>query len=94
MDKRALKILFDTYWSSNGWVRGERRLGADDFAYAKSRRVMFDPIRPTHGEAISRLHSVIHRLEPRQVADGFLASLSTRRLDWRSALGSYSACRS
>lgn len=93
MDKRALRILFDTYWSSSGWTQGERRLSAEDFAYAKSHGVMFDPIKPTHEEAISRLHVAVNRVDLRQVADGFLASLSTRRLEWRSALGSYAVGR-
>lgn len=93
MDKRALKILFDTYWSASGWVRGEPRLSAEDFAYAKSQRVMFDPIRPTHGEAVAHLQGAHSRVDLRQVADGFLASLSTRRVEWRSALGSYATSR-
>ncbi|WP_300648151.1 hypothetical protein [Hydrogenophaga sp.] len=35
----------------------------------------------------------VQRLSQRQVADGLLASLSTRRLDWRSALGSFSVAQ-
>lgn len=93
MDKRALKILFNTYWSASGWTRGEPRLSAEDFAYAKAQRVMFDPIKPTHDEAIAQLHVALRRVDLRTVADGFLASLSTRRLEWRSALGSYSVGR-
>lgn len=92
MDKRALQILFNTYWSASGWTR-ERRLSAEDFAYAKAQRVMFDPISPAHDEAIAQLHTVLGRVDLRMVADGFLASLSTRRVEWRSALGSYSAVR-
>jgi len=54
---------------------------------------MFDPIKPAHDEAISQLWAASEPLSLRQVADGFLASLSTRRLEWRSALGSYSCAR-
>lgn len=54
---------------------------------------MFDPIKPTHAEALARLCAAAEQLELRQVADGFLASLSTRRVEWRSALGSYSVAR-
>jgi hypothetical protein len=93
MDKRALKILFNTYWSASGWTRGERRLSAEDFAYAKAQRVMFDPVKPTHDQAIAQLHAALERVSLRQVADGFLSSLSTRRVEWRSALGSYSVAR-
>ena len=93
MDTRALKILFDTYWSPSGWSRGERRLRDEDFEYAKAQGLMFDPVRPTHDEAVARLRAAADQLSPRQVADGFLASLATRRLEWRSALGSYSVAR-
>lgn len=88
MDTRALKILFNTYWSASGWIRAE--LSADDFAYAKSMRVMFDPYVGSHDETISRLRAVAANMSLRVVADAFLSSLSTRRLDWRSALGSFS----
>lgn len=93
MDKRALKILFNVYWSASGWARGEPRLSAEDFAYAKAQRVMFDPVKPTHDEAIAQLHVALGRVDLRMVANGFLASLSTRRVEWRSALGSYSVGR-
>lgn len=90
MDKRAQKILFDTYWSSTGWKRdNQRTLSDDDYAFAKSKGVMFDPIRLDHADAVDRLSNATARLTRRIVADAFLASLSTRRLDWRSALGSY-----
>jgi hypothetical protein len=90
VDKRALKILLSTFWSSSGW-RPEPRQGPsdEDFAYAKARGLMFDPVELTHSDAIARLLRVVERTNRRQMADAFLASLSTRRLDWRSALGSY-----
>lgn len=89
-DKRAQKILFDTYWSSAGWIReGGRRLSAEDFEYAKSKRVMYDPAAVSHAQVLCRLMSAVGKLNSRVVADAFLASLSTHRLDWRSALGSY-----
>lgn len=93
MDHRSLKILFDTYWSSSGWNRSVLLPNAEDHAYAKSQRVMFDPVKLTHNNAVSGLRALIPRLSQRQVADGFLASLSTRRLEWRSALGSYAVAR-
>lgn len=90
MNKRAQKILFDTYWSSAGWHRGGQETPSeDDYAYAKSKRIMFDPQRFEHADAVERLLNATAKLSRRVVADAFLASLSTRRLDWRSALGSY-----
>lgn len=54
---------------------------------------MFDPYVATHDEAISRLRVAAARWSLQMVADAFLSSLSTRRLDWRSALGSYSVAQ-
>lgn len=90
MDKRALKILLDTFWSPSGWKSGTRgKPSVEDFEYAKSKGLMFDPVPIGHPEALDWLSNSIKKLNRRQVADAFLASLSTRRLDWRSALGSY-----
>lgn len=54
---------------------------------------MFEPTIIDHDEVITRLISARDRLNPRLVGDAFLASLTTRRLDLRSALGSYSVFR-
>ena len=90
MDQRALKILFDTYWSPAGWKPDrDRRISSDDFRYAKSKGVMFDMARIDHDETLVRLRRAVAKLNRRRVADAFLASLSSRRLDLRSALGSF-----
>jgi hypothetical protein len=90
MEDRAVKTLFETYWSPRGWKPEESRATSlDDLAYAKSKRVMFDPAHLDHAQAVEQVLGAIGRLNKRKVADAFLASLSTRRLDWRSALGSY-----
>ena len=94
MYKRAIKILFETYWSSTGWKSDlTRSISPDDLAYAKSAGVMFDPVVISHAEIVRRAMLVATGLTPKVVADGFLASLSTKRLDWRSALGSYAVLR-
>src|SRR5689334_14844744 len=54
---------------------------------------MFKPRRLTHDQIIAwhgRARAAVTRQE---VTAAFLASLSTRRLDWRSALGSYAVAR-
>lgn len=90
MDKRALKILFDAFWSPSGWKpEALRGLSIDDFAYAKSHGMMFDSVGLDHQQAQSELRHAIRQLDRRRVTDAFLSSLSTRRLDWRSAFGSY-----
>jgi hypothetical protein len=90
MDKKAIKILLNKYWCKTGWTsEAQCQISPEDFDYAKSKGVMFDLISSDHGDEISRLLSSIKKLNRRRVADAFLASLTTRRLDWRSALGSY-----
>jgi hypothetical protein len=90
VDKRALKILLNSFWSHEGWKpRAERGPAPDDFAYAKSKGMMFDTVRLDHAQVLQQLLTAVNRLDRRRVTDAFLASLSTRRLDWRSALGSY-----
>lgn len=94
MDKKALKILFKTYWSSTGWrPEKDQVTPADDLLFAKRAGVMFDPIRLSHEEIVQRSLDVMARIDPEAIADAFLASLSTRRLELRSALGSYAVLR-
>ncbi|TPN13655.1 hypothetical protein FKO01_41055 [Mesorhizobium sp. B2-3-3] len=88
-DKKALQILLDAYWSSDGWKRGDT-IGPADFEYARQAGYMFDPVEMSHDDIVGRLLAVRNRIGIKQVADAFLASLSTRRLELRSALGSFS----
>jgi hypothetical protein len=90
LDPIAVQTLFRRYWSSTGWrISGD--VPASDFAYAKQAGVMFNPLDLTHADVMARLLAIRKTISPRKVADAFLASISSRRLDWRSALGSYSA---
>lgn len=91
-DRRALKILFDTYWSPKGWKQ-EYAISPEDFAYARAAGLMFDPAVITHESASARIRKVVRTLDPVRVGNAFLASLSTRRLELRSALGSYAIAR-
>ncbi len=94
MDKRAIEILFKTYWSATGWRPEEQQITPPgDLDHAKRVEVMFDPIRLSHGDIVRRAIDVRSRIEPHAVAAAFLASLSTRRLDLRSAAGSFSVLR-
>lgn len=88
LDQRALRILFDRFWSPKGWKK-EFSTSPEDFAHAKSCGVMFDPLTINHSEANNRLITAMNLLGPECVANAFVASLSSRRLDWRSALGSF-----
>ncbi len=88
VDQRALRILSSTYWSSAGWKKDPTSPTAD-FEYAKSVGMMFEPTQLTHDETIRWALRAREQVSKSQVVNGFIASLSSRRLDWRSALGSY-----
>lgn len=94
MDKKAKDILFKTYWSSAGWIqRQDRVTDPEDFLYAKEKGLMFDPLTISHDECVARIIEIANTITPEQVARSFLSSLSTRRLDWRSSIGSYYIAR-
>lgn len=87
MDK-GLKILLATYWSGGMW--GHNAPSDADFLLAKTEGYMFDPApMRTHDETLRRLRSVLEEISAEDVANSFLYSLSTRQLQYRSALGSY-----
>lgn len=92
IDKKAQKILFDTYWSSAGW-KSEYKTSPDDFNYALNASYMFRPVSLKHNLVVDRVVEKLKQTELIAITDAFLASLSTRRLDWRSALGSYAISR-
>ena len=87
MDK-GLKLLFSTYWSGGMW--GYQNPTPEDFEQAKREGYMFDPPEArTHDETLELLRRVLEQISPSDVANAFLFSLSTRKLQNRSALGSY-----
>jgi hypothetical protein len=88
LDKRALRILSSTYWSPSGWKK-TYTTPPDDLAYAKAAGIMFDPECLTHDDMVERALRSLGRVSKEQVTRAFLASLTSRRLDWRSALGSF-----
>ena len=57
---------------------------------AKEQGYLFDPPAPiSHDNTMSQLRALVEEIEPKDVANAFLYSLSTRKLEYRSALGSY-----
>ena len=91
-DKRAIKILMNTYWSAAGW-RPEPVTSPEDLAYAKSHRVMFDPAFFSHDDAAKAVIQAISASDQANVVHAFIARLGSRRLDLRSGLGSYAVGR-
>ncbi len=89
LDKVAVDILFRKHWSPKGWIKGE--ILPAEFDYAKQAGVMFDPIDLEHDAVIRRAIEIQKQIRVEDVGNAFLASLSSRRMDWRSALGSFAA---
>lgn len=87
IDRKARKILFDAYWKS-GW-KADNSISEEDWSYAKSKGLLFDPVELSHDRLIERLCDVRDQTSAEAVGDAFVASFTSRRLDLRSALGSY-----
>lgn len=86
--KKGLEILLKAYWDSRGWRDGT--ISKEDFEVAKKEGFMFDyPKYINHDEALKKLACLLDKINPVDVANAFLYSLSTRKLEYRSILGSY-----
>jgi hypothetical protein len=91
VDEKALRILLGVHWEK-GWKQGQT-ISPADFDYAFKAGLMFHPMKLGHDDAIKRLKRVCREITPRMVAHAFVASLGSRRLDLRSALGSFARWR-
>lgn len=79
---------------SGGWKdERQHKTAPQDLAYAKAAGVMFDPLKLTHNEVLQRLIVARDAINAQNVSNAFLVSLSSRRLELRSALGSYAVFR-
>ena len=87
MDKKAKDILFKTYWGVGGW-RKRAHTTSEDFAYANAKGLMFGLINLDLVQCFGELLALRERIPLEKAARGFLSSLSSRRLDWRSGLAS------
>ena len=91
MDPRAYKILADAYWSAKGWNVPRKEPSPPDFAYAKAMGMIFDKETFTHDSAIDRIVAARSVVDVRSAATAFVASLTSRKVYLRPALGSYFA---
>lgn len=92
IDKKALKILFDTYWSSTGWKR-EKIISPENFAFAQNAGVMFQSTNLSHDDIVDWLNSSLKAVTLENITNAFLVSLRTRQLEFRSALGSFAIAK-
>ncbi len=85
--EEGLKTLFALYKGTN-W--SEINISEEALSAAKRQGYLFDyPRYESHSETLNRRHDLLSRIDPQDVANAFLFSLSTRKLEYRSALGSY-----
>ncbi len=91
IDRRARDILFTRYWTPGGWKQeSDRVTSPEDFAYAKSAGLMFDEDPPVaHDGMVAWVRRAVAGVTQAAVAGAFVASLGSRRLDIRSALGTW-----
>lgn len=83
----GLKTLFALYKSAN-WDKTD--ISENEMTIAKEQGYLFDyPDHETHSDMLQRLRSILAQIDPKDIANAFLFSLSTRMLEYRSALGSY-----
>ena len=89
-----LRILTGTFWSGQGWRDRPAWPVPEDMRRAVEAGIMFTSRRgEDHDGWVAAARTAAARLTAAEVADGFLASLTSRRLDLRSALGSYAVAR-
>lgn len=87
MDK-GKRILLKTFWPSDGSTYKDPT--QEEFDLAVREGYMFGQTRNfTHEETLLELREAVARIDPADVANAFLYSLSTRDLEYRSAMGSY-----
>lgn len=83
----GLKTLFALYKNP---YQNEVKVSEAEIAIAKEQGYLFDyPEYESHLDALSRVRGLVAQIDPKDIANAFLFSLSTRRLEYRSALGSY-----
>ncbi|SNS94365.1 hypothetical protein SAMN05421812_102454 [Asanoa hainanensis] len=91
---QALRGLLETYWGPHGWRTPNKLPKTPTVERALAAGVMFaEPWTTGHDDLVERAVAAAAALSAGEVGQAFLASLTSRRLDLRSALGSYAVAR-
>lgn len=91
-DPKARQILIDAYWTSAGW-RDKPHICKADLELAIAAGVMFEPRILSHKEIVEWVLIAVPKVSKTEISNAFLSSLNSRRLELRSALGSYATMR-
>jgi hypothetical protein len=90
----ALRPLMETFWSPQGWNDRPAWPPPEVMERAVKTGVMFaEPRSLDHDGWVHAARTAVRACTTAEVGEAFLASLTGRRLDLRSALGSYAAAR-
>lgn len=90
----ALRILSDTFWTPQGWRSEPAWPGPELMRVAVDAGVMIRaPRTEDHDGWVAAARAAVAASSAAEVGEAFLASLTSRRLDLRSALGSYAIAR-
>jgi len=90
----ALKPLMKMFWNTQGWRNQPLWPSTDTFDKAVSAGLMFsEQLVIDHDECVKTAQEAANDVSLGEVADAFVASLTTERFDLRSALGSYAVAR-
>jgi hypothetical protein len=92
-DTAAVRTLVRTYWSSAGW-KDKPETPGDQLERAIAAGVMFAAVEETdHDQLVRKVRKLGSAIDVKRAAEAFVWSLTSRRLDARSALGSLIVAR-
>lgn len=90
----ALRPLLGAFWSPQGWRRPPALSVGAELEKALDDGVMFAaPRGMDHDGWVDAARAAVRAVDREEVEEAFVASLASRRLDLRSALGSYVVAR-
>lgn len=87
-DEKAIKMLTKGCWGSSGW-KSKLDLTKSEIEYLRNAGLARDKIEMDHDELVAWGIESCKRVTRERVVHGFVSSLGTRHLEYRSALGSY-----
>jgi hypothetical protein len=92
--RSALAPLIATFWEPTGWRKSQAWPDPEVMTAAIAAGVMFgEPRTQDHDGWVRAAREAVALLSAAEVGEAFLASLTSRRMDLRSALGSYAVAR-